>query len=52
MDIAKKDTIRIAMEKQAFMTKKGLLTSKMNMDLEKGIIKCTVWSVALYGAET
>jgi len=24
----------------------------MNMDLKKRIIKCMVWSVALYGAET
>jgi len=24
----------------------------MNLDLKKKIIKCTIWSVVLYGAET
>ena len=42
----------IAMGKNAFMTKKKLLTSKMDLELRKRIVKATVWSVALYGAET
>ena len=43
---------RIAMGKQAFTNKRRLLTSTLNLDLKKRIIKCMVWSVALYGAET
>jgi len=29
-----------------------LFTDKMNLELKKGIMKCLVWSVALYPAET
>ena len=43
---------RIAMGKNAFMAKKTLLTSRMDLELRKRIVKSTVWSVALYGAET
>jgi len=43
---------RTAMEKQAFMNKKRLLTGRLNMDLNKRIIKCTVWSAAVHGVET
>jgi len=43
---------RITMAKNAFMEKKKLLTSKLNMDLKKRIIKSTIWGVALYAAET
>ena len=38
--------------KQAFGNKKRLLTSNMNLDFKKKIVKCTIWSVVLYGAET
>jgi len=38
------------MAKNAFMEKK-LLTSKLNMDLKKRIVKSTMWSVALHAAE-
>jgi len=34
-----------------FMERKKILTSKMNLDLRKRIVKCLVWSVALYAAE-
>jgi len=34
------------------MEKKRLLTSKLNMDLKKRIVKSTIWSVALYAEET
>ena len=40
---------RIKMAKKVFMEKK-LFTVKMN--LKKRIMKCLVWSVALYAAET
>jgi len=38
--------------KNAFVEKKKLLTSKLNMDLKKRIVKSTIWSAALYAAET
>jgi len=44
--------IRIAMGKAAFNKKKVLLTSKLNLELKKKLVKCYVWSIALYGAET
>jgi len=34
------------------MEKKKLFTGKMNLVLNKRIMKCLVWSVALYAAET
>jgi hypothetical protein len=43
---------RIGMGKSAFMAKKKLLNSNINMELKKRIIKSMVWSVMLYGAET
>jgi len=43
---------RIVMGKQAFGNKKRLLTGNMNLDFKKKIVKCSIWSVVLYGAET
>ena len=43
---------RIEMAKKVFMEKKKLFTGKMNLELKKRIMKCLVWSVALYAAET
>jgi len=43
---------RIAMAKAAFSKKKNLFTSKLDANLRKKLIKCYVWSIALYGAET
>jgi len=40
------------MGKQAFGSRKRLMTGKMNLDLKKKIAKCTIWRVVLYGAET
>jgi hypothetical protein len=35
------------------LTKGGaLFTSKMDLELKKKLVKCYIWSVALYGAET
>ena len=42
---------RIAMAKAAF-SKKTLFTSKLDLNLRKKLIKCYIWSMALYGAET
>jgi len=38
--------------KNVFMKKKKLFTGKMKQELRKRIMKCLVWSVALYAAET
>ena len=43
---------RIALGKLAFKERQQLLTSKLNRVLKKRIIKCLIWSITLYGAET
>jgi len=43
---------RIAMAKAAFSKKKNLFTRKLELNLKKKLIKCYIWSMALYGAET
>ena len=40
------------MAKPAFNKKKTLLTSKLDLNLRKKLVKCYIWSMALYGAET
>jgi len=43
---------RIVMTKAAFNNKKNLFSSKLELNLRKKLVKCYVWSMALYGAET
>ena len=43
---------RIAIAKAAFNKKKTLFTSKLDLNLRKKLVKCYVWSMDLYGAET
>jgi hypothetical protein len=43
---------RVAMAKAAFNKKRTLFTSTLNLELRKKLVKCYVWSIALYGAET
>jgi hypothetical protein len=43
---------RMAMAKAAFYKKKILFTSKLDLNLRKKLVKCYIWSTALYGAET
>jgi hypothetical protein len=43
---------RIAMAKAAFNKKRALFTSKIDLELRKKLVKCYIWSIALYGAET
>jgi len=43
---------RIAMAKAAFNMKRALFTSKLDLKLRKKLVKCYIWSTALYGAET
>ena len=38
--------------KAAFSKKKTLFTRKLDLNLRKKLIKCYIWSLALYGAET
>ena len=43
---------RIAIAKAAFNKKRALFTSTLDLKLRKKLIKCYIWSIALYGAET
>ena len=43
---------RIAMAKAAFNKKRTHFTSTLDLELRKKLVKCYVWSIALYGAET
>ena len=43
---------RIAMAKAAFNKKGTLFTGTLDLELKKKLVKCYVWSIALYGAET
>jgi hypothetical protein len=40
------------MGKAAFNEKRTLFTRKMDLELRKKLVKCYIWSMALYGAET
>jgi hypothetical protein len=42
---------RTAMAKAAF-NKKNLFISRLDLNLRKELLKCYIWSMALYGAET
>jgi len=43
---------RIDMAKAAFKKKKKLFTSKLEVNVRKKLMKCCIWSTALYDAET
>jgi hypothetical protein len=40
------------MAKATFNKKRTLFTSALDLELRKKLVKCYVWSIALYGAET
>jgi hypothetical protein len=40
------------MAKAEFNKKKNLFTSKFDLNLRKKLVKCYIWSMALYGAES
>jgi hypothetical protein len=40
------------MAKAAFNKKRALLASTLDLELRKKLVKCYIWSIALYGAET
>jgi hypothetical protein len=43
---------RIVMIKAAFNKKRALFTSTLDLELRKKLVKCYIWSMALYGPET
>ena len=43
---------RLAMARKAFVKKRNLLTSNIDLSVRKSFLKVFVWSVALYGSET
>jgi len=43
---------RIAMAKAAFNKKRTLFTSTLDLELRRKLVKCYIWGIALYGAET
>jgi hypothetical protein len=43
---------RIAMAKAAFNKKRALFIGTVDWELSKKLVKCYIWSVALYGVET
>jgi len=40
------------MAKAAFNKKRTLFASTLDLGLRKKLVKCYIWSIALYGAET
>ena len=40
------------MAKAAFNKKRTLFTGTLDLELRKKLVKCYVWSIAFYGAET
>jgi hypothetical protein len=50
-DVLVKIKFRIVMAKAVFNKKRALFTGKMDLELRKKLVKCYIWSVALYAAE-
>jgi hypothetical protein len=40
------------MAKSAFNMKRALFTSNVDLELRKKLLKCYIWNIVLYGAET
>jgi hypothetical protein len=43
---------KIALVKVTFNKKRTLFTGTLELELRKKLVKCYVWSIALYGADT
>jgi hypothetical protein len=43
---------RIAMAKAAFNKKRAPFITTLDLELRKKLVKCYIWSISLYGAET
>jgi hypothetical protein len=59
MDVVRNDTrrtrkikSRIAMVQAAFNRKKNFLTRNLGLTLRKKLVKCYIWNILLYGAQT
>jgi len=44
--------VRIALAKEAFSTRRELLTKSFRKEVKKKIVKTLLWSTFLYGSET
>jgi hypothetical protein len=44
--------MRIFFTEETFNRKSSLFTSKLNIEHRKKLVRCYVWSIALYGSET
>jgi hypothetical protein len=42
----------IAVSKDAFNKKRALFTSTLDLELRKKLVKCYIWSIVFYDAET
>jgi hypothetical protein len=40
------------MAKAAFNKKRALFTNTLDLEMRKKLLKCYIWSIALYGGET
>jgi hypothetical protein len=52
LECAREIKSRIAMANAAFNKNETFFTSKLDLSLRTKLVKCYIWSVALYGAET
>ena len=43
---------RVALAQAPFNKRKAVFTSKLDFNLRNELVKCYIWSIALYGAET
>jgi len=50
--VRKKLRAELGWRRKFFHDKRKLFTGKMNLELKKRIVKCLIWSVATYTAET
>jgi len=51
-DILVKLNVSIPMANAAFNKKGAVFTSTLDLKLRKKLLKCYIWSIALYGVET
>ena len=50
--LQKEIKMRIAIAKETINRKISHLTSKLNIELRKKLVRCYVWGIALFGSET
>jgi hypothetical protein len=42
----------LSLQKKTFNKKKTFFTNKLELNFRKELVKCYIWSLAMYGAET